>query len=160
MRSGARGCRESRASWLARSGHRGADLRRVLERVAHHANTGHQSLWPAAGPAGGSRQALRAHARLPAARRPGFGGLMETTVTTTEPGDPKSSSGVYVYCIIECSEPRDFGKIGIGGRGDDVFTVHYRGLAAVGSPAAPPGYGPTREDAPTPAPVDEVCLIE
>src|SRR3989475_1090453 len=160
MRSGARGCRESRASWVARCGHRGEDLRRVLERVAHHANTGHQSLWPAAGAAGGSRQALRAHARLPTSRRPGFGGLMETTITTTAPGDPKSSSGVYVYCIIECSEPRDFGKIGIGGRGDDVFTVHYRDLAAVVSRAALQVYDPTRENALTHEHVNEVVMID
>src|SRR5207245_9795836 len=101
MRSGARGCREGRASWFARSGHRGEDLRRVLERVAQHANTGHQSLWLAAGAAGGSRQALRAHARLPAARRPGFGGLMEATITATAPGDPKSSSRGYEYALTQ-----------------------------------------------------------
>src|SRR5436190_1634950 len=160
VRPGTGGCREGRASWLARRGYRGADLRRVLEGMAEHADTGHQSLWPASRPTGGSRQALRAHARLPAARRPGFGGLMETTVTTTEPGDPKSSSGVYVYCIIECSEPRDFGKIGIGGRGDDVFTVHYRDLAAVVSRAALQVYDPTRENALTHEHVNEVVMID
>ena len=85
---------------------------------------------------------------------------METTITTTAPGDPKSSSGVYVYCIIECSEPRDFGKIGIGGRGDDVFTVHYRDLAAVVSRAALQVYDPTRENALTHEHVNEVVMID
>src|SRR6266480_5198205 len=64
-----------------------------------------------------------------------LGGLMDTTVTST-PGEQRTSSGVYVYCIIEASEPRTFGKIGIGGRGDDVYTIHYRDLAAVVSQAA------------------------
>src|SRR5207302_885054 len=144
----------------ARRGYRGADLRRVLEGMAQHADTGHQSLWPASRPTGGSRQAVRAHARLSAARRPGFGGLMETTITTTAPGEPKNSSGVYVYCIIECSDPRNFGKIGIGGRADDVYTVHYRDLAAVVSRAALQVYDPTRENALTHEHVNEVVMID
>ena len=85
---------------------------------------------------------------------------METTITTTAPGEPKSSSGVYVYCIIECGEPRNFGKIGIGGRGDDVFTVHYRDLAAVVSRAALQVYDPTRENALTHEHVNEVVMID
>jgi hypothetical protein len=72
---------------------------------------------------------------------------MESTITTALTGESKGSSGVYVYCIIECGEPRVFGKIGIGGRGDDVFTVHYRDLAAVVSRAALQVYDPTRENA-------------
>src|SRR5207248_2167656 len=85
---------------------------------------------------------------------------METTITTTAPGDPKSSSGVYVYCIIECSEPRSFGKIGIGGRGDEVYTVIYRDLAAVVSQAALQVYDPTRENALTHEHVNEVVMID
>src|SRR5919197_299186 len=106
------------------------------------------------------REALRAHARIPAARRPRIGGLMETTITTTAPGDAKGSSGVYVYCIIECSEPRNFGKIGIGSRGDDVFTVHYKDLAAVVSRAALQVYDPTRENALTHEHVNEVVMVD
>ena len=41
------------------------------------------------------------------------------------------TEGKYVYCIIETNEPRSFGPMGIGGRGDDVYTVHHKGLAAV-----------------------------
>jgi len=55
---------------------------------------------------------------------------------TTNPATPsEQKAGVYVYCIIESEEPRTFGKIGIGGRSDEVFTVHYRDLAAVVSHA-------------------------
>jgi gas vesicle protein len=85
---------------------------------------------------------------------------METTITTTAPGDAKGSSGVYVYCIIESAEPRNFGKIGIGGRGDDVFTVHYRDLAAVVSRAALQVYDPTRENALTHEHVNEVVMVD
>ena len=85
---------------------------------------------------------------------------METTITTTPTGEPRGSSGVYVYCIIECDEPRTFGKIGIGGRGDDVFTVHYRDLAAVVSRAALQVYDPTRENALTHEHVNEVVMID
>jgi hypothetical protein len=84
---------------------------------------------------------------------------MDATVTTPA-AEAKSSSGVYVYCIIECSEPRNFGKIGIGARGDDVYTVHYRDLAAVVSQAQLQVYDPTRENALTHEHVNEVVMID
>jgi hypothetical protein len=71
-----------------------------------------------------------------------------------------SQDGVYVYCIIESVEPLTFGKIGIGGRGDDVFTVHYRDLAAVVSRAPLILYDPTRENALTHEHVQEVVMNE
>ena len=67
---------------------------------------------------------------------------------------------VYVYCIIESGEPRTFGKIGIGGRSDEVFTVHYRDLAAVVSRAPLIVYDPTRENALTHEHVQEVVMNE
>src|SRR6058998_2758594 len=82
---------------------------------------------------------------------------METTVART-PGEQKS--GVYVYCIIESEEPRSFGKIGIGGRNDEVFTVHYRDLAAVVSHAALQVYDPTRENALNHEHVNEVVMVD
>src|SRR6059036_2218564 len=85
---------------------------------------------------------------------------MESTIATTPTGESKGTSGVYVYCIIECGDPRTFGKIGIGGRGDDVFTVHYRDLAAVVSRAALQVYDPTRENALTHEHVNEVVMID
>jgi len=39
--------------------------------------------------------------------------------------------GQYVYCIIGTGEARNFGPIGIGGRGDPVTTITYRDLGAV-----------------------------
>src|SRR5256884_4825765 len=85
---------------------------------------------------------------------------MGSTIATTATGESNGSSGVYVYCIIECGGTRNFGKIGIGGRGDDVFTVHYRDLAAVVSRAALQVYDPTRENALTHEHVNEVVMID
>jgi hypothetical protein len=71
-----------------------------------------------------------------------------------------AQEGVYVYCIIESTELRTFGKLGIGGRSDEVFTVHYRDLAAVVSRAPLIVYDPTRENALTHEHVQEVVMNE
>jgi gas vesicle protein GvpL/GvpF len=84
---------------------------------------------------------------------------VERTIATSQDKAP-ASRGIYVYCIIECSEPRGFGKIGIGGRADEVYTVHYRDLAAVVSRAALQVYDPTRENALTHEHVNEVVMID
>lgn len=46
--------------------------------------------------------------------------------SATIEGTKGTTEGVYVYSIVELSDPRTFGKIGIGGRGDEVHTVHCR----------------------------------
>ncbi len=71
---------------------------------------------------------------------------------------PPAESGIYVYCIIETTEPQDFGKIGIGGRGDDVYTIHYRKLAAIVSQTPLVVYDPTRENALAHEHVNEVVI--
>jgi hypothetical protein len=45
--------------------------------------------------------------------------------------EPETPMGKYMYCIIRCSEPRQFTTLGIGERGDIVHTVHFEDLAAV-----------------------------
>ncbi|MDI6815307.1 MAG: GvpL/GvpF family gas vesicle protein, partial [Dehalococcoidales bacterium] len=46
--------------------------------------------------------------------------------------DLMSEEGKYIYCIIDTnSEEEKLGPIGIGGRGDEVYTVRYRDIAAV-----------------------------
>ena len=42
-----------------------------------------------------------------------------------------ASRGKYVYCIIESIDPLRFGPIGVGADPSDVYTVHYKNLAAV-----------------------------
>lgn len=40
-------------------------------------------------------------------------------------------AGKYIYCIIATSQERNFGPIGIGGRGDEVLTIGYDDLSMV-----------------------------
>src|SRR5579871_6574349 len=68
--------------------------------------------------------------------------------------------GKYVYCIIECAEPRSFGRMGIGGRNDEVYTISYGGLAAVVSDTPVVVYDPTRENALTHERVIDTVLKE
>jgi hypothetical protein len=56
------------------------------------------------------------------------------------------SRGKYVYCIIEATDPLRFGPIGIGADPSDVYTVHYRNLAAVVSDAPLEVLDSTREN--------------
>jgi len=39
--------------------------------------------------------------------------------------------GKYIYCIIETRQERNFGPVGIGGRGDEVLTIGYDDLSMV-----------------------------
>ena len=68
--------------------------------------------------------------------------------------------GKYVYCIIETKEPRSFGNVGIGGRGDEVYTVHHEGLAAVVSNTPLVVYDPTRENVFAHEQVNETVMRE
>ncbi|HKS27493.1 MAG TPA: GvpL/GvpF family gas vesicle protein [Pyrinomonadaceae bacterium] len=75
------------------------------------------------------------------------------TATTTP-------EGKYVYCIIESSEPRSFGPMGIGGRGDEVYTVQHQGLAAVVSNTPLVVYDPTRDNVFAHEQVNETVMRE
>jgi hypothetical protein len=84
---------------------------------------------------------------------------------TVEDGDDAvplrhPDEGRLVYCIIEADSPRSFGNIGIGGRGDEVYTIHYGGLAAVVSDTPVMVYDPTRENALTFEHVNETVMKE
>jgi hypothetical protein len=57
-----------------------------------------------------------------------------------------SEQGKYVYCIIKCPKPKEFGGIGIGGENHRVYTVHHGELAAVVSDTPLRIYDPTREN--------------
>jgi hypothetical protein len=54
--------------------------------------------------------------------------------------------GEYLYCIIRCSEPRQFTNRGIGERGDVVHTVHFMTLAAVVSESPVVEYDSSRRN--------------
>jgi hypothetical protein len=76
------------------------------------------------------------------------------------PNAAPASEGKYVYCIVESKEPRSFGPIGIGGRGDEVYTVHHDGLAAVVSNTPIQVYDPTRENVFAHEQVNETVMRE
>ena len=66
------------------------------------------------------------------------------------PGVAESSPGEggrYVYGIVQTKEHMDFGKIGIGGAGESVYTVNYLDIAAVVSKTPVAIFDPTRENA-------------
>jgi hypothetical protein len=81
-----------------------------------------------------------------------------TTVGNSTPAGTSGESGIYVYCIIESDQPRTFGRIGIGGRGDEVYTLPYNDLAAVVSRTPLIVYDPTRENALAHEHVNEVMI--
>src|SRR5437763_15870613 len=59
----------------------------------------------------------------------------------------EAEQGKYVYCIIKTETPKDFGAVGIGGRGDKVYTVQYKEFGAVVSNCPLIVFDPTRENA-------------
>jgi hypothetical protein len=65
-----------------------------------------------------------------------------------------------VYCIIEASEPLGFGSVGIGAEPTDVYTVHYRNLAAVVSDAPIEVLDSTRENVLAHERVNETVMRE
>src|SRR5579862_1818921 len=55
--------------------------------------------------------------------------------------------GRYVYGIIQSRDPVTFGRMGIGGTGEMVYTAHFQDIAAVVSKTAVYIFDPTRENA-------------
>jgi hypothetical protein len=60
---------------------------------------------------------------------------------------PSSEGGCYVYGIIESRDAVTFGKTGIGGAGEMVYTVQHKDIAAVVSKTDVYIFDPTRENA-------------
>ena len=55
-------------------------------------------------------------------------------------------NGLYFYCITRSSDKQTFAPMGIGGRGDEVYSVCYDDLAAVVSPSSVKEYPITRKN--------------
>lgn len=68
--------------------------------------------------------------------------------TETAVVDKKSAAmeGTYLYCIIRADKPESYGHIGIGGRGDEVYTVNYKDLACVVSNSPETKYAVSRDN--------------
>src|SRR5258708_1887683 len=71
-----------------------------------------------------------------------------------------ASRGKYVYCIIESNDALRFGPIGIGADPSDVYTVHYKNLAAVVSDAPLEVLDSTRENVLAHERVNETVMRE
>ncbi|HXM93656.1 MAG TPA: GvpL/GvpF family gas vesicle protein [Candidatus Dormibacteraeota bacterium] len=64
-------------------------------------------------------------------------------IVETGPGE----AGRYVYGIVQSKEQTNFGKIGIGGTGEAVYTLNFLDIAAVVSKTSVAIFDPTRENA-------------
>jgi hypothetical protein len=71
-----------------------------------------------------------------------------------------TSRGKYVYCIIDSGDPLRFGSIGIGADPSEVYTVHYKNLAAVVSDAPLEVLDSTRENVLAHERVNETVMRE
>ncbi len=94
-------------------------------------------------------------AQTRAAAAPALGSEREVHTLIPEPG-PRivpppviagSQDGRYVYGVIQAREPITFGRTGIGGSGELVYTVHYGDIAAVVSKTSVFIFDPTRDNA-------------
>ncbi len=69
------------------------------------------------------------------------------TTEAAAPAPTPGHGGRYVYGIIESRDSVGFGKMGIGGGGEMVYTVNYNDIAAVVSKTEVYIFDPTRENA-------------
>jgi gas vesicle protein GvpL/GvpF len=67
--------------------------------------------------------------------------------TSHAPETAPGEGGRYVYGIVQTKDHMNFGKIGIGGAGEPVYTVNYLDIAAVVSKTPVAIFDPTRENA-------------
>ena len=111
------------------------------------------------GPARASVPAAARPARMPerrASEKVVQGGRTTSAVDLARGG----SRGKYVYCIIDSSDALKFGPVGIGADPSDVYTVHYKNLAAVVSDAPLEVLDSTRENVLAHERVNETVMRE
>src|SRR5258706_4418567 len=77
----------------------------------------------------------------------GLAGVAAPHLVPRGVGDKEPSEGRYVYGVIQAKDPLAFGRIGIGGAGDAVYTLHHNDIAAVTSRTSVFIFDPTRENA-------------
>jgi len=110
---------------------------------------------------GSGRTSTRAAAREAKA---GAGRTSERIVqrgrSTTAEAAASATRAKYVYCIIEAGEPLRFGPIGIGADPSEVYSVHYKNLAAVVSDAPLEVLDATRENVLAHERVNETVMRE
>ncbi len=60
--------------------------------------------------------------------------------------DVATKEGKYIYCVMDSNQPQSFGPLGIGGRGDEVYTICFDDIAALVSNAPIKKYRISREN--------------
>lgn len=60
--------------------------------------------------------------------------------------DVAIKEGKYMYCIIESNQPQSFGPLGIGAKGDELYTICFNDIAAVVSNSPILKYSISREN--------------
>ncbi len=108
----------------------------------------------------GALRTSKANARARAPERRASERIVQAGRTTTVDAAAGTSRGKYVYCIIESGDPLRFGPIGIGADPSDVYTVHYKNLAAVVSDAPLEVLDSTRENVLAHERVNETVMRE
>ena len=72
---------------------------------------------------------------------------VKMTDLSNAPALAPGEGGRYVYGIVQAKDPVTFGKVGIGGSGEMVYTVNYQDIASVVSNTSVYIFDPTRENA-------------
>ena len=74
------------------------------------------------------------------------GNVLEPAPSRSEGAPRAPQDGRYVYGVISSRSSMHFGKSGIGGGSEDVYTVHYSDIAAVVSRTPVFIFDPTRDN--------------
>ena len=74
--------------------------------------------------------------------------------------DVATEEGKYIYCIMDANQPQSFGPLGIGGRGDEVYTICFDDIAALVSNAPIKKYRISRENSLTHEKAIEAVMAE
>jgi hypothetical protein len=111
------------------------------------------------GKAGTPRPAENQSAAVGDVRRTSERAVRGTRAVPVEPAST-ASRGKYVYCVIQAPDPLRFGAIGLGTHPSDVYTVHYKNLAAVVSDAPLEVLDSTRENVLAHERVNETVMHE
>jgi len=72
---------------------------------------------------------------------------VKMTDLSNAPALAPGEGGRYGYGIVQAKDPVTFGKVGIGGSGEMVYTVNYQDIASVVSNTSVYIFDPTRENA-------------
>ena len=112
------------------------------------------------GKANGARLAARPSREARTTTRAASERVVHGRTAAAEAAAVGASRGKYVYCIIDSSDPLRFGPVGIGAEPSEVYTVHYKNLAAVVSDAPLEVLDSTRENVLAHERVNETVMRE